>query len=280
MEETAWNNDATSSSSPEMELLKKKMMEKMSFDMPMPMPNAMTTTTTTNFPSSLLNGSSLSGMMSKDGFSMTTREIKAVKMEQAQVQFSSSSSRSSSQQTSGSLISGQIGSSVVGGTPTSSSWMTSMNLGGVQAMEKKMASSSTISSNSSCASTTASATLGMGVTRSFSSSSGFPPTSMSSGSIHSDGVDSGLSSSNALVSSNFPSFGGSASFSPLKRPFGFRNFDRPLWIDMPFGAKDNQANIRNTWDPAMMLSMKNSGSQVQFSASQHTFFEASNGSFR
>jgi len=281
MEETQqWptGDGNNSSGSSEIDLLKKKMMERMSFDMPSDFPSAAASM-------SLLNGTSGSstmtttGLMAKqEGFSVT-REIKAVRSEQAQMHFVSARSTTAQQQTGQILHHKQSGVSLL--PSTSSTWMTNSNIHGEQ--RKEMTSSSTISSSSSCASATATSAMEMGITRSFSSSSGFPTASISSGSINSEGADSGVPNSHhgfiqRQGGDNFPSFGGSTSLSPFKGPFRFRNFDRPLFTDIPLRA-DNQGN-RMTWDPAMLKSMRSSSSQVQFSASQHTFFEANNGSIR
>ncbi|CAL8117441.1 unnamed protein product [Orchesella dallaii] len=116
------------------------------------------------------------------------------------------------------------------------------------------------------------ASSNFGVTRSFSSSSGFHPSSSSSNTLFSDkngSEDSAIQSLGQLTTDVVPNL--ESFVSPFRRaPFNFRNFNRPLWTDM----RDN----RMTWDPTIM---KSSTSQIQFSASKQTFLEASaiNGQF-
>lgn len=114
-----------------------------------------------------------------------------------------------------------------------------------------------------------SGTSAFGVTRSFSSSSGFLPSSSStlfSNSDKSGSTETGLQSSAGDLVPSLDSF-----VSPFKRaPFHFRNFNRPLWTDM----KDN----RMTWDPALLIKSSSTSQSIQFSASQQTFLEASTSS--
>lgn len=264
-------------------MLLKKKMENMSFDEG-PASSALVTLGSdspaglssidsffNNAPSSLK-----SSLASADGLSLTSSSTKAFLAEQRQV-FASSSTRSTLGQQTHSQVAeinaacatatASVGQVVCDGGSNSESNNTLLPAGFLN-MSPLIASTGHMNMLNMKASmqqqttTQLSASSSMGVTRSFSSSSGFLPSSSSTlFSDKSGSTETGFQSSAGDLVPSLESF-----VSPFKRaPFNFRNFHRPLWTDM----KDN----RMTWDPALLI--KSSTSQIQFSASQQTFLEAS-----
>ena len=124
----------------------------------------------------------------------------------------------------------------------------------------------------------ASSTAAVGVTRSFSSNSGFPLTSSSMSEMNSMGMGNEVA---VMGSNNNPTVDLSLLSSPFRK-FNFRNFEGPLWRDniSPMGTiVTNLKDNRNTWDLSSSLKSK---SKVSFSASQsqHAVFESCNGAYR
>lgn len=213
--------------------------------------------------------SSLATAAAAEGISLTTTSAttKAFRAEQRQVFASSSSSTTQQSHSQNAIASSKLvcdGSSNgdSNNTIVPSSFLSmsplitssaNMNMLNMKASMQQQTTTQISASNS------------FGVTRSFSSSSGFLPSSSSTlFSDKSGSTETGLQSSAGDLVPSLDSF-----VSPFRRaPFHFRNFNRPLWTDM----KDN----RMTWDPALLL--KSSASQIQFSASQQTFLEASTSS--
>lgn len=122
----------------------------------------------------------------------------------------------------------------------------------------------------------------MGVTRSFSSNSGFPMPSSSNSFTNmnqqlekdgrpQDGVTTVVATRNSPMG---------VPLSPRRSPFTFRNFEGPLWTDNIFPLEnDLLKQNRKTWDLSSDLQTR---TQVHFSAShsQQVFESSSNGSFR
>ncbi|CAG7719893.1 unnamed protein product [Allacma fusca] len=230
----------------------KKKFEKMSFagldemslrPMQMQMPMQMSGFGDPNF-NKLLGGSGLMG----------ESVVTSVRSEKTQMFAASRSATLQSQSSvSGSAI------------PTSNTWM-NMSSDVQQGLAATVSEVTNVSTSGAAVA---------GVTRSFSTSSGFPiaPASFNRQLSNTD------SSLNSPVENNVSIPSLENFVSPFRRPFGFRNFDRPLWTDMASDFKDNQ-NFRMTWDPSTLPSMKSSSSHLQFSASQRSVFQSVNGSFR
>jgi len=127
-----------------------------------------------------------------------------------------------------------------------------------------------------------------GVTRSYSSNSGFPIPSSSSannmmlnqghGQVQVEEIGPGGEITPLTSTTRNSPFG--IPLSPRRSPFTFRNFEGPLWTNNIFPIEsDLLKNNRKTWDLSSDLKTR---TQVQFSASQsqHVFESSSNGSFR